>query len=110
MLVVVVTAIFTGCAAHFPVDKILAEPGNGFIKTRNLPLIILLPLTVVGLLERHGLRQHAQHWIANIRSATAGRLLIVYPFIREITAAPGLSSLGGHPQMVRPLIAPMAAN
>jgi uncharacterized membrane protein len=108
MLVVVVTAIVTGCAAHFPVARILAELGNGFIKTRNLPLIILLPLTVVGLLERHGLRQHAQHWIAGIKSATAGRLLIVYLFIREITAALGLTSLGGHPQMVRPLIAPMA--
>jgi uncharacterized membrane protein len=108
MLVVAVTAIVTAFAAHFPPDKILAELGTGFIKTRNLPLIILLPLTVVGLLERHGLRQHAQTWIANIKSATAGRLLIVYLFIREITAAVGLTSLGGHPQMVRPLIAPMA--
>jgi len=63
---------------------------------------------VVGLLERHGLRQHAQNWISKIKSATAGRLLIVYLFVREITAALGLTSLGGHPQMVRPLIAPMA--
>jgi len=107
MLVVAVTAIVTALAANFPLDKVLAELGNGFIKTRSLPLIILLPLTVVGLLERHGLRQHAQSWIANIKSATAGRLLIVYLFVREITAALGLTSLGGHPQMVRPLIAPM---
>ncbi|MFN2767904.1 5-oxoproline transporter, DUF969 family subunit, partial [Escherichia coli] len=35
-------------------------------------------------------------------------LLIVYLFVREITAAIGLTSLGGHPQMVRPLLAPMA--
>ncbi|WP_050465390.1 DUF969 domain-containing protein [Herbaspirillum autotrophicum] len=108
MLVVAVTAIATGFAAQFPMEKILAELGTGFIKTRNLPLIILLPLTVVGLLERHGLRQHAQNWISKIKSATAGRLLIVYLFVREITAALGLTSLGGHPQMVRPLIAPMA--
>lgn len=108
MLVVAVTAIATGFAAQFPMEKILAELGTGFIKTRNLPLIILLPLTVVGLLERHGLRQHAQNWISKIKSATAGRLLIVYLFVREVTAALGLTSLGGHPQMVRPLIAPMA--
>jgi len=107
MLVVVLTAIITAFAAHFPLTRVLAELGTGFIKTRSLPLIILLPLTVVGLLERHGLRQHAQSWIANIKSATAGRLLIVYLFVREITAALGLTSLGGHPQMVRPLIAPM---
>ena len=82
--------------------------GTGFIKTRNLPLIILLPLAVIGLLERHGLREHAQTWISGIKAATAGRLLIVYLLVRELTAAVGLTSLGGHPQMVRPLLAPMA--
>ncbi len=108
MLVVIVTAIATAFAAGFPIDKILATIGAGFVKTRNLPLIILLPLAVIGLLERHGLRQHAQNWISSIQSATAGRLLIVYLAARQLTAAIGLTSLGGHPQMVRPLIAPMA--
>ncbi|MEB0059575.1 MULTISPECIES: DUF969 domain-containing protein [unclassified Variovorax] len=108
MLVVIVTAIVTAFAANFPVDKILATIGTGFIKTRNLPLIILLPLAVIGLLERHGLRQHAQRWISSIKSATSGRLLIVYLAARQLTAAVGLTSLGGHPQMVRPLLAPMA--
>ena len=107
MLVVIVTAIVTAFAAHFPVDKILATIGTGFVKTRNLPLIILLPLSVIGLLERHGLRQHAQNWISTIKSATVGRLLIVYLAARQLTAAIGLTSLGGHPQMVRPLLAPM---
>ncbi len=107
MLVVIVTAIVTAAAAHFPVQQILAAIGTGFIKTRNLPLILLLPLSVIGLLERHGLRQHAQRWIGGIKSATAGRLLIVYLAARQLTAAVGLTSLGGHPQMVRPLLAPM---
>jgi uncharacterized membrane protein len=35
-------------------------------------------------------------------------LLIVYLLVRELTAAVGLTGLGGHPQMVRPLLAPMA--
>ncbi|MBS0446675.1 MAG: DUF969 domain-containing protein [Proteobacteria bacterium] len=108
MLVVAVTAIVTALAAQFPPGKILATIGTGFVKTRNLPLIILLPLPIIGLLERHGLRQHAQAWIGRIKSATVGRLLILYLFVREITAAVGLTSLGGHPQMVRPLLAPMA--
>jgi uncharacterized membrane protein len=71
-------------------------------------LILLLPLAVIGLLERHGLRLHAQNWIARFERATVGRLLIIYLFVRESTAAMGLTSLGGHPQMVRPLLAPMA--
>ncbi len=108
VLVVIAAGIVTGLAAAMPLDKILATLGIGFIKTRNLPLILLLPLAIIGLLERYGLKEHAQASIARIRSATAGRLLIVYLFVREISAALGLTSLGGHPQMVRPLIAPMA--
>ncbi|PMS20081.1 DUF969 domain-containing protein [Trinickia dabaoshanensis] len=108
MLIVACAAIVTPLCAHFPPDKILAAIGTGFLKTRNIPLIILLPLAVIGLLERHGLRERAQMWIANIKAATAGRLLIVYLLVRELTAAVGLTGLGGHPQMVRPLLAPMA--
>jgi uncharacterized membrane protein len=36
------------------------------------------------------------------------RVLLAYFAIRQISAALGLTSLGGHAQMVRPLIAPMA--
>ncbi len=106
VLVVIISGIVTGVAAHMPAT-ILEKLGEGFLNTRNLPFI-LLPLAVIGLLERHGLKERAQAWIAKIHSATVGRLLIVYLFVREATAALGLTSLGGHPQMVRPLLAPMA--
>ena len=43
-----------------------------------------------------------------MQAATTGRVLMLYFVIRQITAALGLTSLGGHAQMVRPLIAPMA--
>ena len=46
--------------------------------------------------------------IAAVKAATVGRLLWVYFVIRQSAAALGLTSLGGHAQMVRPLIAPMA--
>lgn len=108
VMIVIVAAIVTGLSASMSIETILTSLGTGFIKTRNLPLILLLPLAIIGLLERYGLKEQAQILIARIKSATAGRLLIVYLFVREITAALGLISLGGHPQMVRPLIAPMA--
>lgn len=108
MMVVAIAAIVTGLAASMPLMQIFSAIGTAFVKARNLPLIILLPLAVIGLLERHGLREHAQAWISRIASATVGRLLIVYLAVRELTAAVGLTSLGGHPQMVRPLLAPMA--
>lgn len=107
VLVVVTSGVVTGLAAHMSLADILDKLGSGFLNTRNLALILLLPLVVIGLLERHGLKERSQDWIAGIRSATAGRLLIIYLFVRQMTAALGLTSLGGHPQMVRPLLAPM---
>ena len=108
VLVVVAACGVTGVAAAMPVETILASIGTAFIKTRNLPLILLLPLAAIGLLERFGLKEHAQASIAKIKSATTGKLLIFYLFVREVSAAFGLTSLGGHASMVRPLVAPMA--
>ncbi|SFB99715.1 DUF969 domain-containing protein [Massilia yuzhufengensis] len=108
VLVVVAACAVTGLAAAMPLEAILASLGAAFVKTRNLPLILLLPLAAIGLLERAGLRERAQAAIARVASATAGRLLIVYLFLRETSAAAGLTSLGGHASMVRPLVAPMA--
>ncbi|MQA37486.1 DUF969 domain-containing protein [Rugamonas aquatica] len=108
VLVVIAACAVTGIASAMPVEKLLATMGTAFIKTRNLPLILLLPLAAIGLLERFGLKEHAQASIARIKSATTGRLLIVYLALRELTAAFGLTSLGGHICMVRPLVAPMA--
>ena len=108
VLVVISACFVTGLAAAMDVPTLMATVGTAFIKTRNLPLILLLPLAAIGLLERYGLKEHAQASIARIRSATTGRLLIVYLAIREVSAAFGLTSIGGHPNMVRPLIAPMA--
>ena len=108
ILVVVVACGVTGVAASMSVMHILESLGAAFLKTRNLPLILLLPLAAVGLLERFGLKEHAQATVAKIRGATTTRLLILYLAVRESTAAMGLTSLGGHPTMVRPLVAPMA--
>jgi uncharacterized membrane protein len=108
VLVVIAACGVTGVAGGLPLVHLLESLGKAFVKTRNLPLILLLPLAAIGLLERAGLKEHAQASIARIRSATTGRLLTVYLLVREVAAAFGLTSLGGHPNMVRPLVAPMA--
>ena len=108
MIVVIAAAVTTAVIAKYDISGTLAAMGTGFLKTRNLTLALILPLATIGLLERHGLRQHAQAWIQRFRNATTGQLLIVYLAVRELCAAVGLTGLGGHVQMVRPLIAPMA--
>lgn len=107
LLVVVVAGIATGFAGGVPFEKILTIFGEAFVRNRYLSLFILT-LPVIGLLERSGLKEQAQALIGKIAAATTGRILILYLFIREVAAAIGLTALGGHAQMVRPLIAPMA--
>lgn len=46
--------------------------------------------------------------IAQVPAATSAAVLWVYFVFRQIMSALGLTSLGGHAQMVRPLVAPMA--
>ena len=43
-----------------------------------------------------------------MKGATLGRLLTSYLLLRQAMAAVGLTSVAGHPQTVRPLVAPMA--
>jgi uncharacterized membrane protein len=90
-----------------PFLKVLATLGHGFNENRYVTIVwIILP--VVGVLERFGLQEAARSLIASIRGVTAGRLLIVYLVIRQILSALGLTTVAGHPQTVRPLVAPMA--
>ena len=106
-LTVVSAGLVTGLVAGKPFMDVLALLGDAFVRNRYLALL-LLTLPVIGLLEKHGLKEHAQAWIARLRGATSGRLLIAYLAVRQIAAAIGLTSLGGHPQTVRPLLVPLA--
>lgn len=107
LLVVTVAAIVTGLAGGLDVVTVISAFGKAFNDSRYVSIVWLV-LPVIGLLERTGLKERAQQLIGRIRSATTGRVLLLYLILRQGTAALGLTSLGGHAQMVRPLIAPMA--
>ena len=107
MLVVTVAALATGMLAKMPIQDVIALFGKAFTDNRIIAIVwIVLP--VIGLLERYGLQQRAKALITGFRNATVGRLLILYLLYRQVTAAIGLHSTAGHPQTVRPLVAPMA--
>ncbi|MBC3934778.1 DUF969 domain-containing protein [Undibacterium sp. CY7W] len=107
VLVVTLAGLVTGLAVGMDFWLLLETFGEKFLNSRQLASALLI-LPVIGLLERYGLRERAQAWVAGIRSATTGRILMLYFVVREASAALGLLSLGGHPQTVRPLLAPMA--
>ena len=107
LLVVAVSAIATGLLGGLDFLKVLGTLGKGFNDNRYVSIIYLV-LPVIGLLERYGLQQRARTMIVGLRGATTGRLLIGYLGFRQVMAALGLVAVGGHAQMVRPLVAPMA--
>ena len=107
MLVVTGAAIATGLLAGMEMTEVLSTFGKAFNDNRIIAIVwIVLP--VIGLLERFGLQQQAARVIRNLKTATTGRVLILYLLYRQLTAAIGLHSTAGHAQTVRPLIAPMA--
>jgi uncharacterized membrane protein len=107
MLVVVGSALVTGLAAGLDPVRILATFGKAFNDSRYVSAIYIV-LPVIGVLERYGLQARARALIGRMRGVTAGRLLVGYLLFRQVFAALGLTSVAGHPQTVRPLVAPMA--
>ena len=118
LLVVMGAALTTGLAAAWTPEAdvqvmygaalaTLAAFGKAFNDSRYVSVVWFV-LLAIGLLERGGLQERARMLIGKVKAATVGRVLFVYFLIRQIAAALGLTSLGGHPQMVRPLVAPMA--
>ncbi|WP_298302714.1 DUF969 domain-containing protein [uncultured Erythrobacter sp.] len=107
LLVVVGAAIATGLLAGLDLVAVIEALGKAFNDNRYISVTwIILP--VIGLLERYGLQQRARSLIETVRGATMGKLLMIYLGFRQITAALGMKDIGGHPQAVRPLVAPMA--
>ena len=107
MMVVPAAALITGLLAGLDLVEVVEKLGKAFNDSR----IIIIPyvvLPVIGILERFGLQQRARAVIGRFKAATVGRLLILYLLYRQIISAIGLHSTAGHPQTVRPLVAPMA--
>ena len=118
LLVVMAAALTTGLAAAWTPEAdlqvmwtaalgTLAAFGKAFNDSRYVSMVWFV-LLAIGLLERAGLQERARVLIAKVQAATVGRVLWAYFIVRQSAAALGLTSLGGHPQMVRPLVAPMA--
>ena len=107
VLVVIAAGVASGLAAGMSVADLLALIGDSFVSNRAL-LLFVLTLPAIGLLERYGLRERAQAWIASFRNLSLARLLIAYLGARQLLSMLGMIDLAGHAQTVRPLVAPMS--
>jgi uncharacterized membrane protein len=107
LLVVVAAALTGGWFAGLSPLQVVAAFGKAFNENRYVSIAYLV-LPLVGVLERAGLRERAAAIIAGLRGVSAGRFLISYMALRQVTSAIGLVAIAGQAQTVRPLIAPMA--
>ncbi|WP_221072002.1 DUF969 domain-containing protein [Vibrio alfacsensis] len=106
LLVILVAGVATGLVADIAVMDILSTLGQSFTQNRYMSLFILI-LPMIGILERYGLRQRAEDLIGSMKKASVGKILMTYLLLRKVTNGMGLN-IGGHPSMIRPLIAPMS--
>ena len=107
MLVVTVAGLVTGFLGGMTLVEVLNAFGTGFAGSRSVS-IFLLVLPVIGLVEHFGLQQQARRLVSRLARLSTGGILAGYLLVRQVTAAIGLMSIGGHAQTVRPLVAPMA--
>jgi len=107
VLVVVIAGLVSGVLAGKSPGELLELLGTSFVENRKL-LLLTLTLPVMGVLERAGLRERARAWILGFARLTLARLLIAYLALRQLLCMIGLIDIAGHPQTVRPLLAPMS--
>jgi len=107
LLVVLASGIATGLVSGMSFNAIMEEFGRLFLANRYMTLPVVMMLPVVGLLERYGLRERAEALIRRSAAATAGRVLLLYTGVRQVSIALGIN-IGGHAGAVRPLLAPLA--
>ena len=78
LLVVVAAGFVTGLAGGLSINDIVGAIGEAFVKNRYMSLFILI-LPVIGLMERHGLRERAEILI--------GMVAMVRPLIAPMSEA-----------------------
>ncbi len=107
LLVVVLAALTSGWFAGLSPLDVIAVFGKAFNENRFVSTAYLV-LPLVGVLERAGLRERAAAIVSQLRGVSAGRLLLSYMAMRQVTTAIGLQPIAGQAHTIRPLIAPMA--
>jgi uncharacterized membrane protein len=107
LLVVTLAAFVTGLAAGLTPVEVLEAFGKAFNENRFVTAAYLV-LPVVGVVERAGLQERARSLIARFKGVSVGPFLIGYLAFRQLTSALGLTSIAGHAQSIRPMVAPMA--
>ncbi len=104
-VVVLLSAAVAGLGCGLAPLKLLEILGKAFLENRTLTLF-LLTLPAVSTVEHYGLKEWIGRWIQRRGWHRPAQLLLGYQVFRVACGTLGLR-LNGHPNLVRPLLAPM---
>jgi uncharacterized membrane protein len=107
LVVVMAAGVVTGLVSEMSFHQVLQEFGRLFVENRYMTLPVIVMVPVIGLLERHGLRERAETLLRQSPGTSAGRVLLLYTAVRQLSISLGIN-IGGHASAVRPLVAPLA--
>ncbi|MCI5839285.1 MAG: DUF969 domain-containing protein [Peptoniphilaceae bacterium] len=106
MFVVILAGFVTALVSGISIFDFLSTLGQSFVDNRIVTLFIIT-LPVIGLSEINGLKQRAVEMINSRKNLTTSKFLSIYLLIKEIAGFFSIK-LGGHPELVRPIVEPMA--
>lgn len=103
---VLLAGLVTGIVAGMDIPHILSILGESFVSNRLMSIFLII-FPVIAIIERYGLKERAAYLIGKIKNASAGKVLAIYMLVRTAASAFNVR-IGGHVQIVRPLILPMS--
>ena len=103
---VLLAGLVTGIVAGMDIPHILSILGESFVSNRLMSIFLII-FPVIAIIERYGLKERAAYLIGKIKNASAGKVLAIYMLVRTAASAFNVR-IGGHVQLVRPLILPMS--
>ena len=103
---VLLAGLVTGIVAGMDSPHILSILGESFVSNRLMSIFLII-FPVIAIIERYGLKERAAYLIGKIKNASAGKVLAIYMLVRTAASAFNVR-IGGHVQLVRPLILPMS--
>lgn len=106
LAVVVIAGLATALVSGLSITEFLEIMGGSFVEQRYVTFFVLM-LPMVGLAERYGMRYSAVNLIQRFKKLTAGKFVTLYLTLRQIAGIMSIR-IGGHIQLIRPIVEPMA--
>lgn len=89
-----------------PSSEILLRTGRAFLENDYFA-VVWFSVPVLALSEMNGIKRQSKIFVEKFEFTSPSLIIIMYYAFRCVSSALGLSSIGGHVQIINPVIIPM---